>query len=755
MRTACTPREPGIPTDLGGRGPSSRVDQPAQETATGTAAQSSPATPVTDNAELVVNHSEAPLPDFGEPSAERAAGSDFAPGLERPIRILLLDDSELDIDLMVREMGKAGVRFTCFRAACEEEMLAALDSVAPDVAVVDYCIPGYDGLAAIAAIHKKRPDLPVIVVSGRMGEETAVDTIKSGAFDYVLKSNIKRLPPSVLRAARKADERRILEQTQRALRESQEQFRSLVELSPDAIYLVSDDCFVFSNPAGLRLMGAKTASEVATRRLDDHLIEGIRLALGSKSTQEQSHGGFVPTATTVIVRLDGTCVPVEITAAPINLHGQPAVQLVARDISERLRAEQALRRAFDELEERVKERTRDLLLSHTKLEQEVGERQRAEIELRANRAFIDAVFTSLPGHMAVLDEKGTIIAVNESWQRAAAEKNGTPQSTGVGVNYLTVCQHAAQAGDAAAAAALAGIESVLRGQQSEFSFEYSGDQNGEVLWASLLVNALKRPEGGAVVTHVDITKRRQAELEVQRLHQDLYRFGRVSVMGELAAAIAHELRQPLTALRANTEAAMDLLGPGAIDVAELRDILGEMITEINRAAEVISRMRSLLSKGTTSRQDLDVNALVNEVLPLIRERAVMQGVTIRLDTADGLPQVRADRIQLQQVLINLMINSLDAMQETPAGERSLVVRTASPLPGEVQIAVCDSGNGLPAGKNDSIFESFYSTKPDGMGMGLSICRSIVQAHDGRIWADNNPDRGATFFIMLPAKNGKK
>jgi C4-dicarboxylate-specific signal transduction histidine kinase len=427
------------------------------------------------------------------------------------------------------------------------------------------------------------------------------------------------------------------------------------------------------------------------------------------------------------------------------------VQVVVRDVSQRKRAEEALHKAYEELEQRVKDRTADLVVANERLRQEIEEHKRTEQELRDSKTLISAVFASLFGRVAVLDRAGTILAVNDAWLRFAQEHGASSQTGCVGVNYLDVCRRADMAGAPVPAAVVTGIQAVLEGTREEFSLEYPCAPAEPERWFQMVVTPLRRLEGGAIVTHFDITPQRQAELQIQRLSQDLSHFGRVSMMGELAAALAHELRQPLTAVMANAEAGLDVLdAPGVMDVTELREILTDIIAEDHRAGEVIRRLRTLLRRGPSESQPLNLNELINEVIPLLRNYAVMHDVSVTTDLSPALPLARGDRIQLEQVLVNLMLNALDSMKTAPRDRRHLRVRTAPTKPHSVLVTVQDSGTGILPEHLDCIFDSFFTTKPEGMGMGLSICRAIVQAHHGRIWAENNPGPGAAAHFSLPA-----
>jgi two-component system, LuxR family, sensor kinase FixL len=241
------------------------------------------------------------------------------------------------------------------------------------------------------------------------------------------------------------------------------------------------------------------------------------------------------------------------------------------------------------------------------------------------------------------------------------------------------------------------------------------------------------------------------ELEAQRLRQELAHIGRVSAMGELTASLAHELNQPLTAILNNAQVAQRFLAAEVVDVAEMREILNDIVADDKRAADVIRRLRLLLKKGDLEYVSLDLNEVVTEVARLVMSDAAIRNVPMRLETAAGLPRVRGDRVQLQQVVLNLVLNGLDAMREPGAREGGLVIRTLSDGAGLVAVAVQDAGPGIADKDADHIFNALYTTKSEGIGMGLAIVRTIVDAHGGRITAENNPDGGATFQFTLPAE----
>jgi signal transduction histidine kinase len=245
--------------------------------------------------------------------------------------------------------------------------------------------------------------------------------------------------------------------------------------------------------------------------------------------------------------------------------------------------------------------------------------------------------------------------------------------------------------------------------------------------------------------------RKQVEVEAQRLRQELAHIGRVSAMGELTASLAHELNQPLTAILNNAQVAQRFLAAEVVDVAEMREILNDIVADDKRAAEVIRRLRLLLKKGDLEYASLDLNEVVTEVARLVMSDAAIRNVPMRLETAAELPRVRGDRVQLQQVVLNLVLNGLDAMREPGAREGGLVIRTLSDGAGLVAVAVQDTGPGIADKDVDHIFNALYTTKSEGIGMGLAIVRTIVDAHGGRITAANNPDGGATFQFTLPAE----
>jgi PAS domain S-box len=257
-----------------------------------------------------------------------------------------------------------------------------------------------------------------------------------------------------------------------------------------------------------------------------------------------------------------------------------------------------------------------------------------------------------------------------------------------------------------------------------------------------------RFDGENVTLAFVIDKTERHELHRQR--QDLAHLTRVSTIGQLASSLAHELNQPLTAILSNVQAAQRFMTADPIDLAELRDILNDIVQDDYRASEVIRRIRTVVKKGDFEVISLDLASVIRDVVALVHSDAIVRGIRVTLDIDTALPPVRADRVQLQQVMLNLLLNAFDAMNEVPPVDRAVCVTLKPADNGMVLIAVRDRGHGLTADKLDKIFKPFFTSKPQGLGLGLSISRSIIDMHRGRLWAENNNDRGATFYVALPA-----
>jgi len=250
------------------------------------------------------------------------------------------------------------------------------------------------------------------------------------------------------------------------------------------------------------------------------------------------------------------------------------------------------------------------------------------------------------------------------------------------------------------------------------------------------------------VSH-DITARKLAEMESQELRNEIAHVGRVSMMGQLASALAHEINQPLGAILRNAEAAELYLENASPDLEEIRAILADIRKDDQRAGAVIDRMRALLRRQSLDKRPVDVREFVGEVVSLVRSDAAARHVKLELTVASHLPPVSGDLVHLQQVLLNLVVNGMDAVDEAGGGDRRVRVIASLDGPRTVEIAVSDSGPGIPADKLTQIFDPFFTTKAKGMGMGLPICRTIIEAHGGRLWAENKSEGGASFRFTLP------
>jgi len=261
----------------------------------------------------------------------------------------------------------------------------------------------------------------------------------------------------------------------------------------------------------------------------------------------------------------------------------------------------------------------------------------------------------------------------------------------------------------------------------------------------------KSGQGTILETNNDITERKRAEEERERLRQELAhlaRLNRVSTMGELTASLTHEINQPIGAAVTNAQACLRFLNRGQPDVPEAREAALEMVRDARRAADIIDRVRSLYRKGSAHQEMVDINEVIREMVVMLHNEANRHSVDTQTELCENLPNVVADRVQLQQVLMNLMMNGIEAMRDA-GGELSIKSQLAED--GQLLISVIDAGVGLPTGKDTEIFNAFFTTKSQGTGLGLAITRSIVESHGGRVWATANSGRGATFQFTLPQK----
>jgi PAS domain S-box-containing protein len=499
--------------------------------------------------------------------------------MNRPLRVLYLEDDIADAELARDTLELDGFVCDVTRVETESGFRAALQQGGFDVILADYALPSFDGLSALKITLWQRSDLPFIFVSGTMGEEVAIEALKIGATDYVLKTRMSRLVPSVHRALREARERAELRRAEEALRRSEVKIRRLVDANIVGV-LISD--------IEGRVIDANDAFLHMIRYTRDDLACG-RLCWTELTPPEW----------------------------------QPASE-------------------------------------------------RAVAQLRAN---------------------GTCELFEKEYFR----------SDGTRVPVLV------------AAAAIEGTET----------------EN--------------------VAFALDLTERKLAEAERERLRQlqvDLAYMSRVITVGQLGASLAHEIKQPIGAAVTNAEACVRILNRDGPDLPEAREAALEMVRDARRAADIIDRVRSLYQKGSSEPAMVDVNEVIGEMVVMLRSEANRHSVSMRADLAEGLPTVMADRVQLQQALMNLMLNGIEAMNDA-SGELS--VRSKTTEDGQLLVSVSDCGIGLPVKYVERIFDAFFTTKPHGTGMGLSISRTIIESYGGHLWATPNAERGATFHFTLPTE----
>jgi PAS domain S-box-containing protein len=375
---------------------------------------------------------------------------------------------------------------------------------------------------------------------------------------------------------------------------------------------------------------------------------------------------------------------------------------------------------------------------------DVTERKRAQDALEQERSFLRQVIDIVPNFIFAKDREGRFTLANQ----AVAEAYGTTADNLIGKTDRDFNSNFEEV----EFFRRMDLEVMNTLQERFIPEERITDPRGKMRWLQTVKRPIVESDGSAsqvLGASTDITQRKEAELELRRQRGELAHVARISIMGELAASLAHELNQPLTAILSNAQAALRFMQAKPPDLEEVREILKEIVEDNNRASEVIRRMRALVKKEEIEFLAVDLESVIDEVMTLIHSDAVLHNVQLSFKHSSELPRARGDRVQLQQVILNLLLNAFDAVKDCPAHDRQVVVRAKREGAGMLKVMVRDRGTGLIDGTLDKIFQPFYTTRRDGLGMGLAICRSIIEAHGGRLWAENNLDRGATFCFTVP------
>jgi PAS domain S-box-containing protein len=641
-----------------------------------------------------------------------AAGQCEEGAVTPPLRILLLEDSIEDAEL-IQELLEAD-HFVCevTRVQTRAEFQAALENRGFDLVLADYKLPSFDGLSALKLTLSAQPDLPFIFVSG-FGEEIAIEALTSGAADYVLKTRLSRLVPSVQRALHEARERAK---------------RRKVEEAPLRILLLEDS-----------IQDAQLIQDILEA---DHFVCEV--------TRVQTRAEFQAALADVRIELiladyklpsfDG------LSALKLALNARPDLPFIfVSGFGEEIAIEALTSGATDYV---LKTRLSRLVPSVQRALREArerAERKKAEEALRRSELYLAAAEQlSQTGSFGWNASTGDLYFSDGAYRIFGCEPmtRSTIQLV-IDRTHPDDQTHVRQI-----------LERATK-EGCEFTAEHRLLMaDGSVKYVQAVAHRLtgEDPERLVFVGAVsDITERNRAEEERERLRQleaDLAHINRVSMMGELTASLAHEIKQPLAAAIIAANACMRWLGRDPPDQKEARSAASAVVAAVTRAAGIIDRVRSLYGRSAPQREPVDLNEILREMTVLLGDTADRHAISIRTELDLGLPRTTADRVQLQQVLMNLMLNGIEAMRGT-GGE--LTIASTRVEHDQLLITVGDAGIGLPDDKAERIFDAFFTTKPHGTGMGLSISRRIIEAHGGRLWAIPNAARGAVFQFTLPGE----
>ena len=758
--------------------------------------------------------------------------------MRQPLQILHLADDPRDTEIFHKSLEADGISCEFTRVDSQPAFLASLEKDAADLIFADSSLPSFDGLSALKLARSIRPDIPVIFLSGALGEEVAIDAFELGATDYVLKTRLSRLAPCVRRALREAGEKTERKRAEEALRRSEAYLAEAQSLSHTGsfglhvssgnIYWSEETYKIFGLDRNIQPTLAFVLERIHPDDRED-VHRSLDRAIKENANFSVEHRVLMPNGEVKYI----LALARPSKSSPDNLEFVGAVT----DVTERKHAEEALRRSETYLAEGQKlsqtgtwacnVATREMIHSSREHRHLFG-LDPDQIEIPALDQFFQRIHPDDQGQTAEDLDKAISAGRNvEAHFRIVLPEGTTRYMYGIGhplvkpsgetgeyvgavmdvtttkqsemklresEAYLAEAQRLSRTGSWAWSPAtgenrywsdecfrLLGFDPtdgmppfetfvqrihpddlpVVAGEleravrdRDDYEVDYRIlHPGGEFRHIHVIGHPVLDPSGALIEivgTGIDVTERKQAEEERERLRQaqaDLAHANRVTTMGELTASVAHEVNQPIAASLTNARTCLRWLAGDTPNIEEAREAAMRIVQDQTRAAEIISRIRMLFKKGTPQRGALSINEVIREMIVHLRGETTRHFISLRAELAADLPQVVGDRVQLQQVMMNLIMNAIDAMAFVD-GVRALVISSQS-TNGNVRVSVSDSGVGLPADGANHIFDAFFTTKPDGTGMGLRISRSIIEAHGGRLWAEQNSPRGANFYFTLP------
>src|ERR1017187_714799 len=627
-----------------------------------------------------------------------------------PLRILSIEDDPKDTELIRDLLETEGIVCDVTRVDTEAALLASIEQGGIDLILSDYTLPSFDGISALKFAMKTCPDVPFIFVSGTLGEEVAIEALKIGATDYVLKTSLSRLAPSVVRAQREATQKAERKRAEDALRQSQAYLAEAQRLSHTGSFgwRPSTGEFLWSEET-FRLFvfdqATKPSIEVILQRVYREDAGSVKDTVERASQDgkdfEHEYRLVMPDSGVKHVHVVGHAERDE--SDEIEFVG------AVMDVTAAKQAEEALRRSEGYLAD--------------------AQRLIGTGSWAWNVATKQGVYWSPENYRLLGFDPEEGIPSNEAfYQRIHPEDRERVRREVF-------------------------LERPDEGPHFDVEFRIVLP-SGAIKYVRSTGHPVRNMSGDLqefVGISIDVTEGKLADEERERLRQvqaDLAYLSRVTTMGELTASLAHEIRQPISAAVTNGKTCLRWLSRDEPDVAEASEAASRLVKDVTRAADIIGRISSLFKKGALQRELVDVNELIREMIVLLRSEASRYSISIRTELADCLPKVMADRVQLQQVFMNLMLNGIDAMKETSGGSE-LAIKSETD-DGQLLISVSDTGVGLPPEQGDQIFKAFFTTKVNGTGMGLPISRSIIESHGGRLWAADNSGPGATFNFTLPS-----